>query len=121
MTDTNTKVREHYNSLGLTDRIKAALATITPESQALTVTQLAPLTSSLPEAFWPWARWLRPPAASIHPPACGSWLRHRRAGPLPGGHLRMYHRQWGVIEFSPTGDTDAGRKQVLTCAKNCAK
>jgi len=43
MTDTNLKVREHYNSLGLTDRIKAALATTTPESQALTVAQLAPL------------------------------------------------------------------------------
>ena len=43
MTDTNTKVREHYNSPGLTDRIKAALATITPDSRALTVAQLAPL------------------------------------------------------------------------------
>ena len=43
MTDTNIKIREHYSATGLTDRIKAALATITPESQALTVAQLAPL------------------------------------------------------------------------------
>jgi SAM-dependent methyltransferase len=43
MTDSITKVREHYSATGLTDRIKSALATITPESQALTVAQLAPL------------------------------------------------------------------------------
>jgi hypothetical protein len=43
MTDTNSKVREHYNALGLTDRIKAALPTITPESEALAVAQLAPI------------------------------------------------------------------------------
>jgi len=43
MTDANIKVREHYSALGLTDRIKAALATVTPESEALTVAQLAPL------------------------------------------------------------------------------
>jgi SAM-dependent methyltransferase len=43
MTDTTTKVREHYSATGLTDRIKSALATITPESQTLTVAQLAPL------------------------------------------------------------------------------
>ena len=43
MTDTNIKVREHYSAVGLTDRIKAALTTIAPESQALTVAQLAPL------------------------------------------------------------------------------
>jgi cyclopropane fatty-acyl-phospholipid synthase-like methyltransferase len=43
MTDTNIKVREHYSATRLTDRIKAALTTITPESQALTVAQLAPL------------------------------------------------------------------------------
>jgi len=36
MTDTNTKVREHYSATGLTDRIKSALATIAPESQTLT-------------------------------------------------------------------------------------
>ena len=43
MTDITTKVREHYNALGLTDRIKLTLATITPEDQPLTVVQLAPI------------------------------------------------------------------------------
>src|SRR5438270_7484460 len=44
MTDTaTTKVREHYRATGLTDRIKSALATITPEADTLTVAQLAPL------------------------------------------------------------------------------
>jgi len=43
MTDTNIKVRKYYSAVGLTDRIKAGLATITPESDALTVAQLAPL------------------------------------------------------------------------------
>ena len=43
MTDTNIKVREHYRATGLTDGIKAALTTITPETQALTVAELAPL------------------------------------------------------------------------------
>ncbi len=41
MTDTNTKVREHYNSLGLTDRLKAALATIT--LKAIVVVSIASL------------------------------------------------------------------------------
>jgi hypothetical protein len=43
MTNTNTKVREHYNPTGLTERIKSALATVAPEGQALTIAQLAPL------------------------------------------------------------------------------
>src|SRR5438270_1782541 len=45
MTDTatTTTVREHYLATGLTDRIKSALATITPEADTLTVDQLAPL------------------------------------------------------------------------------
>jgi len=43
MTDTNTKVREHYSATGLTGRLKSALATIAPEEQTLTVAQLAPL------------------------------------------------------------------------------
>lgn len=43
MTDTNAKVREHYSPADLTDRIKSALATITPDNQPLTVAQLAPL------------------------------------------------------------------------------
>jgi 2-polyprenyl-3-methyl-5-hydroxy-6-metoxy-1,4-benzoquinol methylase len=41
MPDT-TKVREHYSAMGLTDRIKSALATLAPEGQTLTVVQLAP-------------------------------------------------------------------------------
>jgi SAM-dependent methyltransferase len=43
VTDTTTDVRQHYSATGLTDRIKSALATITPEDQPLTVAQLAPL------------------------------------------------------------------------------
>jgi SAM-dependent methyltransferase len=43
MTDTNIKVREHYSPTGLTDRIRLALAAIAPDSQPLTVAQLAPL------------------------------------------------------------------------------
>ncbi len=43
MTDTTTKVREHYSSTGLTERIQSALATFAPEGQTLTVDQLAPL------------------------------------------------------------------------------
>ena len=41
MTDTTTKVREHYGAMGLTDRIKSALATLAPEGQTLTVVQSA--------------------------------------------------------------------------------
>jgi hypothetical protein len=37
MTDTTTKVREHDGAMGLTDRIKSALATLAPEGQTLTV------------------------------------------------------------------------------------
>jgi len=43
MTETTAMVRKHYSAAGLTDRIKSALATIAPESQTLTVAQLAPL------------------------------------------------------------------------------
>ncbi len=43
MTDTTTKVHEHYNATALTSRIKSALLTIVPEAQTLTVAQLAPL------------------------------------------------------------------------------
>jgi SAM-dependent methyltransferase len=43
MSDITSKVRDHYTATGLTDRIKSALATIAPESQTLTVAQLAPL------------------------------------------------------------------------------
>ena len=43
MTDTSTKVREHYSAANLTDRVRQALAPIVPEDQTLTVAQLAPL------------------------------------------------------------------------------
>jgi hypothetical protein len=43
MTDTTNKVLEHYSAVGLTGRIQSALAAIAPESQTLTVAQLAPL------------------------------------------------------------------------------
>src|ERR1700733_1078706 len=43
MIDTAPKVREHYNSSGLTDRIKSTLTTIVPDGQPLTVDELAPL------------------------------------------------------------------------------
>ena len=43
MTDTTTRVREHYSATGLSERIKSVLATIVPEDQKLTVAQLAPL------------------------------------------------------------------------------
>ena len=43
MTETNTKVREHYSASGLTDRIKSAITTIAPDGHTLSVVQLAPL------------------------------------------------------------------------------
>ncbi len=43
MTDITTKVREHYSPANLTERIQSALASIAPESQPLTVGQLASL------------------------------------------------------------------------------
>jgi SAM-dependent methyltransferase len=43
MPDITTKVRDHYNATGLTERIQSALATIAPEEETLTVAQLAPL------------------------------------------------------------------------------
>ena len=71
MTDTNIKVREHYSAVGLTHRIKAALATVTPESEALTVAHSLHSISSTPEAFSRLASWLRR-RGSIHPPTC--WI-----------------------------------------------
>lgn len=41
MTSSTTKVREHCSALGLTDRIRWALATVAPEGRTLTVVQLA--------------------------------------------------------------------------------
>ena len=43
MIDTTPKVLEHYNAIGLTGRIRSALATIVPDGQPLTVDELAPL------------------------------------------------------------------------------
>lgn len=43
MTDSIIKVRERYNATGLTGRIKSVLTTLAPESETLTVAQLAPL------------------------------------------------------------------------------
>jgi SAM-dependent methyltransferase len=44
MTDTtSTRVREHYDPRGLTERIKSVLTTIAPEGQILTAAQLAPI------------------------------------------------------------------------------
>ena len=43
MTDTTSKVREHYRATGLIERIKPALSTIAPDGETLTVSQLAPL------------------------------------------------------------------------------
>ena len=43
MTEPIAKLREHYGAAGLTDRIKAALATTGPEDRTLTVADLAPL------------------------------------------------------------------------------
>lgn len=43
MIDSTTKVREHYNAAGLTDRIKSALMSSAAEDDKLSVAQLAPL------------------------------------------------------------------------------
>lgn len=43
ITTTTDSVRGHYLAMGLTDRIRSALATLAPGDQTLTVTQLAPL------------------------------------------------------------------------------
>jgi len=42
-TDTAATIRAHYGDAGMTDRIKAALDSIVPVTQPLTVDQLAPL------------------------------------------------------------------------------
>lgn len=43
MSDTISSVRQHYSATGLTARIEAALKTVVPEDQPLTVAELAPL------------------------------------------------------------------------------
>jgi len=84
-TDTITRVREHYNATGLTERIQSALATITPENQEPTIARSLHSTSSILEAFSRPANWPRP-LALIHRPAC--WISAaasavRRAIPPP--------------------------------------
>lgn len=89
MTDTSTNVREHYSATNLTSRINAALATLGPEGQMLTVAQLAPLdqfhTRGHPRDHRTgnrsWARALDARARSR--------LRHRRPGTLSGRYIRM--------------------------------
>jgi hypothetical protein len=78
MTDTNIKVREHYSATGLTDRIKAALTTITPESQALTVPPLAP-DAGYNAVFW---RAMTPKWRSTGSRL--SWVPSRRADQTSG-------------------------------------
>ena len=89
MTDTTTKVREHYSPTNLTNRIESALTTITPEEQTLTVAQLAPL-DQFHIARHPRHRRIgrRRWARAIDPRA-GSRLRHRRPGALSRRHLRL--------------------------------
>lgn len=43
MSDTRTKIREHYEAVGLTGRIRSALASVASDDEPLTVAQLAPL------------------------------------------------------------------------------
>ena len=71
MTDTTTKVREHYSAMGLTDRIKSALATLAPEGQTLTDVQLAPLDQFHIRGILATQNW-QPPQGSSHRPAC--WI-----------------------------------------------
>ena len=43
MSDARTKIRVHYDAIGLIDRVKVTLDTIAPENQQLTISQLAPV------------------------------------------------------------------------------
>jgi SAM-dependent methyltransferase len=43
MSNARTKIREHYNAIGLLDRVKVMIETIVPENQQLTIRQLAPV------------------------------------------------------------------------------
>jgi hypothetical protein len=64
----NIKIREHYDARGLTERIKAALTTIAPPSQALTV-QCGPRCSSRRVAATPRRRTRRRKAdVELHQP-----------------------------------------------------
>ena len=43
MSDARTKIPDHYNAVGLIDRVKVMLEAIAPENQQLTISQLAPV------------------------------------------------------------------------------
>ena len=89
MTDTTTKVRAHYSATGLTDRIRSALATITPEGQTLTVAQLAPLDQFHIRGILATAELAAAAGIDAIDPRAGSGLRHRRPGALSRRHLRL--------------------------------
>ena len=61
MTDTITKVREHYNAMDLTSRIRSALRSIAAEDQTLGSISSLHSISSTPEAY-------SPPPTSLPPP-----------------------------------------------------
>jgi 2-polyprenyl-3-methyl-5-hydroxy-6-metoxy-1,4-benzoquinol methylase len=43
MSDARTKIRDHYNAIGLIDRVKVMLDKIAPENQQFSIGQLAPV------------------------------------------------------------------------------
>jgi len=51
MSDARTKIPDHYNAVGLIDRVKVMLEAIAPENQQLTISQLAPVDHSTSVAF----------------------------------------------------------------------
>jgi hypothetical protein len=89
MTDTNIKVREHYSATRLTDRIKAALPTITPESQALTVAQLAPLDQFHTRGILATGELAAATRLDSIDARAGSRVGHRRSGALSRGDFRL--------------------------------
>ena len=91
MTDTgnNIKIREHYSAIGFTERIKAALTTIAPESQLLAVAQLAPLDQFHTRGILATAELAGAAGLDAFTRFAGFRLRHRQAGALSGGHLRV--------------------------------
>jgi hypothetical protein len=89
MTDTTTRVHEHYGVTDLTDRIKSALATIVPEDQKRTVAQLAPLDQFHTRGIL--ATTELADAAELAPSArvLDFGLRHRRTDTSSGRNLRL--------------------------------
>ena len=90
MPDAIDLVRAHYNAIGLTDRIKLALAGIAPEDQALTVAQLAPLDQFHTRGMMATAELAS--AVGLQPATrvldLGYW--HWRAGAVYGGRFRLH-------------------------------